>query len=274
MKHLYFCILFLLLSIPTLAQKDKIPNSKIYISVEEMPEFPGGFDSLSYYIKSNFGTPRYQYTEDSLATLNISFVVDYIGFVQDVEVLSRVHPLVDENAVNLIKGMPQWKPGKQDGATVNVKYTIPIRVPAPKPVPSFLRDKLPFGNYTYDKEAYETGVFLDIEKRPQFLKGDKSFRAYVKQNYQVPKEAAKQKIDGTAKLSFIVSPAGQITKIKALSELGHGIEQNLIEVLEKMPKWQPGSYKGQPQKVKRTVEFLVVKGKASFKEFVPSEYNF
>ncbi|WP_205501878.1 energy transducer TonB [Rufibacter psychrotolerans] len=273
MRHLYILILFISISIPSLAQKEQSSKAKIYIAVDEMPEFPGGVDSLFHYIKENFGPPRYQYTEDSLATLYLTFTVDYFGFVQDVELLSRVHPLVDENAVNLIKGMPQWKPGRHDGKTVNVKYTLPIRVPAPRSVPSFLLGKLAFSNFTYDEKAYETGVFLNIETAPKFLSGEKAFKSYIKKNYQVPEQALNQRINGTAKLSFIVSPDGQVTKIKALSDLGHGIEENLMEAIGKMPKWQPGMYKGQPQKVKRTVEFLVVKGKATFKEFTPSEYD-
>nr|WP_277620011.1 energy transducer TonB [Rufibacter ruber] len=238
-----------------------------------MPEFPGGNDSLIYYIRDNFILPRYASSPDTLATIYVTFVVDYFGYVQDVQNLNRVHPRVDQNAVNVIKGMPQWKPGRQDGEPVNVKYTVPIRVPAPRSIPSFLRGKSPFIELAYDEEAYEAGVFLGTMENPEFPKGEKALASFIRQHYKIPATAAQKKVSGTAKLSFIVTPAGKVTRIKTMSNLGHGIEENLTETLSQMPAWKPGVDKGLPQFVKRTLEFQITNGKATFKAIVPSEYD-
>ena len=53
-------------------------------------------------------------------------VIDKEGNVNDIKVLRGVDPLLDNEAIRVIKSMPKWTPGKQKGKAVNVKYTIPV----------------------------------------------------------------------------------------------------------------------------------------------------
>ena len=56
----------------------------------------------------------------------VSFVVEKNGSVSDVRVLKSVDPLLDNEAIRVVKAMPKWSPGKLNGQAVRVKYTLPI----------------------------------------------------------------------------------------------------------------------------------------------------
>ncbi|MBC3540362.1 energy transducer TonB [Rufibacter sediminis] len=272
MRHIYFCILFLLVSIPSFAQKEKSSEPKIYIAVEEMPEFPGGMNALPTFIAQNFNLPKYPAILDSLTNLAITFVIGPSGEVQDIEPLNRVHPLIDQEAQRVLQIMPRWKPGKQDGELVYVKYTVPIRVPAPQHVPSFLQGKSPY-YYYYDEEAYESGVYIGYLEGLEFPYGNKALATFIQKNYKIPEAAKRGKVSGIAKFSFIINPKGEVTRVKSISNLGSGVEENLVGVLEKMPNWKTGNLTAISHYVKRTVEIEIVHGKATFRGIVPSEFD-
>lgn len=102
------------------------PEEKPLIIVKEMPSFPGGESALLQYI-----TGQIKYPEDALmnriqGTVILRFVVSSTGDIKDVELIRGVDPLLDNEAIKVISGMPRWKPGKQDGRAVPVYFTIPV----------------------------------------------------------------------------------------------------------------------------------------------------
>jgi len=93
-----------------------------YLYVELMPSFPGGIDSLQAFITRNISRT----SSDCKGTAALSFVIDTAGKPSNVEVIKSLCSDFDDDAVQLIKAMPNWKPGRQDGKTVNVRMTLPI----------------------------------------------------------------------------------------------------------------------------------------------------
>lgn len=89
-----------------------------------MPSFPGGPTKLMEFIKNNLHYPN----EDICAhgRVVVTFYVETDGSITDVEVIRGVDPLLDNEAVRVVKSMPKWIPGTQDGKPVRVKYTIPF----------------------------------------------------------------------------------------------------------------------------------------------------
>ena len=107
---------------PVIPPDESIPR----VFVEEMPTFPGGDNALLKYIAS-----RIKYPEDAAANgiqgrVTIQFVVGPDGSVKNVSVLRSVHPSLDEEAVRVVSALPKWKPGKQNGKTVPVIYSVPV----------------------------------------------------------------------------------------------------------------------------------------------------
>lgn len=109
------------------ADQSETKNSELpYTIVEQMPEYPGGQKELFSYISSNVKYPQEAKEKGISGKVFIQFVVAKTGSIQDVKVLRGVHPLLDQEAIRVIKNMPAWKPGMEKGKTVNVVYNIPI----------------------------------------------------------------------------------------------------------------------------------------------------
>lgn len=93
---------------------------------EVMPEFPGGPQALMDYLKANVIFPKIAEEEGIQGKVVVSYVIDVDGSVTDVQVVQSVHPALDKEAMRVVKNMPKWIPGKQDGKAVQVKYSLPI----------------------------------------------------------------------------------------------------------------------------------------------------
>jgi periplasmic protein TonB len=102
-------------------------KDEIFLVVEEMPEFEGGQSALARYITNNLKIPRQAINMGIQGKVIVSFVVDKTGEITNVEVLKGIGGGCDEEAARVIKKMPKWKAGRQNGRSVTVKYTMPIR---------------------------------------------------------------------------------------------------------------------------------------------------
>ena len=99
----------------------------VFVIVESMPEFPGGQQALFKYLSENVKYPVIAQENGIQGRVICQFVVNKDGSIVDVEVVrSGGDPSLDKEAVRVIKSMPKWKPGKQRGKPVRVKYTVPV----------------------------------------------------------------------------------------------------------------------------------------------------
>lgn len=99
----------------------------IFVVVESMPEFPGGQQALFKYLSDNVKYPVIAQENGIQGRVICQFVVNRDGSIVDVNVVrSGGDPSLDKEAVRVIKSMPKWKPGKQRGKAVRVKYTVPV----------------------------------------------------------------------------------------------------------------------------------------------------
>lgn len=101
-------------------------SSKIFGAAEEMPSFPGGEKALMQYIKDNTYYPEEMCEGAAQGRVMVGFVINEDESISDVKVLRSLTPECDEVAVKIVKGMPKWNPGKQNGKAVKTKYTVPV----------------------------------------------------------------------------------------------------------------------------------------------------
>lgn len=101
-------------------------SSKIFGAAEEMPSFPGGEKALMQYIKDNTYYPEEMCEGAAQGRVMVGFVINEDGSISDVKVLRSLTPEFDEVAVKIVKGMPKWNPGKQNGKAVKTKYIVPV----------------------------------------------------------------------------------------------------------------------------------------------------
>jgi len=116
-----------IIAAPVEAPVEEEEEEVVFVVVETMPEFPGGQGELMKYLASNVKYPVIAQENGIQGRVICQFVVNKDGSIVDV-VVARTsgEPSLDKEAVRVIKSMPKWKPGKQRGKAVRVKYTVPV----------------------------------------------------------------------------------------------------------------------------------------------------
>ena len=106
---------------------EKENDSKVYIAVEEQPAFPGGKKDLMRYLKGTISYPESAKKSGEEGTVHLQFIVTKEGEIKEPEVIKGVNEALNEEALRVVRNMPDWEPGKQRGEPVNVRYKLPIR---------------------------------------------------------------------------------------------------------------------------------------------------
>jgi TonB family protein len=99
-----------------------------YTYVEQMPQFRGGEGEMLKFLGTNIKYPQKVKEAGVEGLVVLSFVVDTDGSLDEVQVVKPLHQAADEEALRVVKEMNgHWEAGKQNGQTVPVRYTLPIR---------------------------------------------------------------------------------------------------------------------------------------------------
>ncbi len=101
-------------------------EAQIFFIVEKMPVFPGGDLGLRKYIATHVKYPNIARENGIEGKVYIRFCVTSSGAVEKVSLARGVDPILDKEAIRVVKALPKWKPGEQRGKKVNVWYTVPI----------------------------------------------------------------------------------------------------------------------------------------------------
>lgn len=139
MRHLTALLLVLLSISPCFGQEtqsalkaDEVPvvgdelEEGFFTLVERMPEYPGGNTALVAKIGRDLQYPAKARKKGIEGTVYVSFIIGTGGSVQSVKVVRGVHPLLDEEAIRVVKNIEGYTPGYQRGKPVRVQFTIPI----------------------------------------------------------------------------------------------------------------------------------------------------
>lgn len=105
---------------------DDVVDNKVYDVVEQMPSFPGGAAALSQYLSRTIRYPEKAQKNGVQGRVLCKFVVERDGSISNVEVTKHVDPSIDEEAVRIIRSMPNWTPGKIGGKNVRCSFLIPL----------------------------------------------------------------------------------------------------------------------------------------------------
>jgi protein TonB len=107
-------------------EKPKEEETKVFDVVEQMPSFPGGDAELMKFLHDHMKYPAVAEENGIQGRVICTFVVERDGSITDVKVIKSVDPSLDKEAIRVLKSMPKWIPGKQNGSAVRVKYTVPV----------------------------------------------------------------------------------------------------------------------------------------------------
>jgi protein TonB len=107
--------------------KEEEDEDKVFLVVEQPAEFDGGMAAMYKYIGKNLKYPASARRMGIEGSVFISFIVDKAGVISDVQVVKGISADCDKEAARVVKGMPNWKPGKQNGRAVKSKFVLPIK---------------------------------------------------------------------------------------------------------------------------------------------------
>lgn len=135
LKPLFFSV-FLLFSSLTYSQEVELTDSNIVGWADWMPSFPGGDNALLKYLSDSLRMPEEE--KNLSGTIYLSCVIDTLGKVRNVSIIKGIKeaPLTSKEAIRLVSTLPNFKPARDfvyhDGQKVNLKYNIPVALPAKK----------------------------------------------------------------------------------------------------------------------------------------------
>lgn len=219
--------------------------TEVFIIVEEMPQFPGGETALMKFIVDNIKYPEAARNKGIQGRVMLKFVVTANGNIDQVEVVRGVDPLLDQEAIRVIKMMPLWTPGRQGGKAVNVWYTIPV---------TFALNGASSGMPRYIVAGNDT-VFTFLKEMPQFPGGNIALGEFKKSKIQYPPQAKNAGFGGTVIIGFIVGKDGALSDFSIISGVSPSIDAEALRVAKQMPPWLPGKENGRPVKVKYSTMF-------------------
>jgi len=102
-------------------------DDKVFEVVEQEPQFPGGQKALMQYLSNNINYPKQAREQGTDGRVIVQFIVKKDGSISQIKVMKGLGYGLDEEAIRLVKNMPNWQPGVQGGSKVNVQYTLPIK---------------------------------------------------------------------------------------------------------------------------------------------------
>lgn len=227
-------------------------DNKVYKSVKQLPQFPGGEKALFEFIAKNLRYPESEKENSNTVRLLVRFVVEADGKIGEIKLLRGGPEVFNQEAIRVIKMLPSFIPGKnEDGQDVAVWYNLPIifkstpvktETSASASAPVTADADKPATKVIPDSDR--PGVFRSVEKMPQFPGGEMALLEFVAANIRYPEAEAKEKQQGRVVVSFIVEADGSIGDVKILRSRGEGFDAEAIRVIKMLPNFIPGQSGG------------------------------
>ena len=199
------------------------------------PQFPGGDDALINFLNANIVYPPQAAQDKVEGKVVVQFTVKKTGKIDNVKVLRSVRKDLDDEAVRVVKMMPDFIPAKQDGELTDMPYTIPV---------SFkLFDEME------PLTVSEGSDVPDGFEPPMFPGGERALMEFLKENVKYPPMAAKRKTQGRVVMTFVVDKTGKVTEIKVAKSVDIYLDTEAIRVCKLLPDFIPARQNGEPVSV-------------------------
>ena len=232
-------------------QESRATESEVFQVVEEMPEFPGGMGECMKWLGQNIKYPTKAKEKGTQGRVIVQFVVEKDGTITNAVVVKSIDPELDTEALRVVNSSPKWKPGKQKGKAVRVKYTLPIMF-------RLNNESSDRGVTEAPRKAKvdEQGVYQVCEEMPDFPGGMRNCMNYLSKNINYPENCKKEGIQGRVIVQFVVDKNGSIQDAKVVRSIHPSLDKEALRVVENMPKWKPGKHKGEAVKVRYTIPVM------------------
>ena len=276
-------------------------EAEVFKVVEVMPMFPGcedmegsngekkrcADDKMLQFIYKNLKYPAEAKAKGVQGTVIVQYVVGKTGELKDIKILRDIGFNCGEAALDVVRQMPKWNPGKQRGKVVDVQFTLPVRFKLEKGADTPNKPVAPGkaksnSNSALRKSAVressppppppppskkEEEIFKIVEQMPRFAgceemdgsEQDKSKCAsekmlqFVYNNLEYPKIARENGVEGTVVVQYTIDKSGELRDAKVVRDIGANCGQAALDVVNKMPTWIPGKQRGKAVSVLYTM---------------------
>ncbi len=209
--------------------RDSVGGDDIFVDYEQQPQFPGGETALLKYLQENIKYPPKALKDSIQGRVVVQFVVDKAGSVGEVKVVRSVNKALDDEAVRLIKTLPKFYPGRQNGQAVAVWYTLPVTFK--------LQDKL------------EPEKSKDVEVKAEFPGGEEALSQFLKDQIKYPPKAAKKRIQGRVEVAFWIEKSGKVHDVRVVESVDKDLDKEAVRVCKLLPDFIPATVNGEPVEV-------------------------
>lgn len=222
----------------------------ICLSPDVVPSFPNGLGAQVEFIAKNLQHPLEVYRDGIEGIVVVNFIVEPDGSLSDISVNKGLSPECDLEAMRLVGSMPKWVPAKKNKKKVRTSWYLPISFHLSKEKREYLKSRLQLYDmvkaeidreYLFEVDSID-GKELDV--KPSFPGGEKAYVSFVKNNLKYPVVALESGVQGRVLARFVVNSDGSINDITILEGLSKECDNEVIRVIELMPKWTPGEVDG------------------------------
>ncbi len=209
--------------------RDSVGGDDIFVDYEQQPQFPGGETALLKYLQENIKYPPKALKDSIQGRVVVQFVVDKAGSVGEVKVVRSVNKDLDDEAVRIVKTLPKFYPGRQNGQAVAVWYTLPVTFK--------LQDK------------QEPEKPKDVEVKAEFPGGEEALSQFLKDQIKYPPKAAKERIQGRVEVAFWIDKSGKVHDVKVVESVDKDLDKEAVRVCKLLPDFIPATVNGEPVEV-------------------------
>ena len=228
-----------------LQQPPPVKNEEIFVIVENQPEFPGGNGAMMKFIGESIRYPVEAQQKGIQGRVICNFVVMKDGSISDLQIVRGVDPLLDAEALRVLGLMPDWKPGKQRGQNVNVRFTLPIVFSLNNTPPTEEERKA----FQERMKNMEPAVFPG---------GEEAYMKFLANNIKYPVIAQEKGIQGLVEAVYAVDAKGKVSFVRIEKGVDPSLDKEVRRVIELMPDWIPAPPKpnGEEVSITRRIPFV------------------
>ena len=221
-------------------------EGEIFQVVEEQPMFPGGMQEMMKFLQQNIKYPKEAQEQGKQGRVIVQFVVNKDGSIVNDSIVRSVDPLLDAEALRVVRSMPNWTPGKQKGKPVRVRFTLPVTFHLNGDAPKQATE-------AKQPEATDDKIFQVVEDQPEFPGGMEALMKHLSKEIKYPKEAQDKGTQGRVIVQFVVKKDGSITDAKIMKPVDPLLDAEALRVVSEMPNWIPGKQRGEAVNVRFTL---------------------
>lgn len=219
-------------------EADKIVNSQVK---DSPPTFPGGYLEMQKWIASQLKYPETAVEKGIQGRVLVKCWLSKTGNIHDVEISQGVEKSLDDEAIRIVKSMPNWIPARHEGKLIDAQIAIDVNF------------SLPNTSKSNTSSTNGNGTFYIVEGMPQFPGGVEALKSFVALTLKYPEEALEKGIQGKVFVNFVVGKDGNVTNARIARGVDPLLDKEALRIVNSLPKWKPGQQAGEPVKVSYTL---------------------